>query len=35
MLMRTILYWALVFLGLIVTIALAILIVHWSISARM
>lgn len=33
--MRAFLYWVLVFLGLVITIALAIIIIHWSINARL
>ena len=35
MLMRTFLYWVLVFLGLVITIAMAMMIIHWSIDTRL
>jgi hypothetical protein len=33
--MRTILYWVLVFLGLVITISLAMIIIQWSINTRL
>jgi hypothetical protein len=35
MLMRTFLYWVLVFLALVVAIAMAMIIIHWSIDTRL
>jgi len=34
MLMRTFLFWILVFLGLVITVALAMLVINWSINAH-
>ena len=34
MLMRTFIFWILVFLGLVITVALAMLIINWSITTN-